>query len=235
MFALGIKTGMEKKFVDTVFSHTSELVFLRTFEDGSKCVVKLLEQNKQRQGQEYRIMKALCERTTIRVPKVIKHSQIEFLHEGKLYSEMIVMDYIPGSPIGVDMCYSKEEARSIALQAIDLVQAIHEAGFMHGDLRPQNFIWDGENLTLIDFGRSYEIEFHHNVKRETFQPGHEHVKTLCVEVPHPAFIRDNWETHSTPTYEYKALSRCLKHIVGKDLYKEFGASFDKFREEVLLL
>lgn len=58
-------------------------------------------------------MKALQDK--IRIPQVTKYAEIDLVYKNKTYSEMIVMEYVPGSAIGVDMIYSKEEGKKIAL------------------------------------------------------------------------------------------------------------------------
>lgn len=77
-------------FTDTIFAYTLELVFLRTFENGRKRVVKLLGENKERKGQEYRIMKAL--QGKVGIPRVVDYTEINFAHKNKVYSEMIAME-----------------------------------------------------------------------------------------------------------------------------------------------
>lgn len=107
--------------------------------------------------------------------------------------------------------------------------------FPHGDLHTRNFIWDGEKLTLIDFGRSYSIDLHQNIRRETFQPTSEHVRSLCTEPPYSSFVGDlhsDWERYSTVKHEYKDLALCLHHVIGRNLYKEVGPDLNKFRQVV---
>lgn len=136
------------KFVDEIISKHMDIVLLRTYEDGSKAIVKLIEKNKHRKGQEYRITKVLQE-ANVKVPKIQEYHEIN----DDRYSEMIIMEYIPGSSL--ERSFPQGEARRIALQMLDLVEKVHKTGYYHGDIRPGNFIWDGEELTIIDFGCSY--------------------------------------------------------------------------------
>ncbi|SOB74017.1 hypothetical protein BQ9231_00134 [Cedratvirus lausannensis] len=216
------------EYTDKLLHCTCDLVYLRTYEDGSQCIIKLLKQNQERKGQEYRIMKALYE-AGVRVPKIIRYEEVEVRRGWKSYTEMIVMECVPGETLQ-DVSIKKnlplhvrqenppdEETKRIALQMLDLVEKMHEAGYYHGDLHSANFIWDGTNLTLIDFGRAYSAEFHKNVKEETFQPTYEYARSLCKEVPHLVYMQDlayDWDFYSL--YEEQLLTNCICSFVGVD-------------------
>jgi serine/threonine protein kinase len=214
------------EYTDKLLKNTCDLVYLRTYEDGSQCIVKLIKQSQERKGQEYRIMKALHE-AGVSVPKIIRYEEVEVRRGWKHYTEMIVMEYIPGHTLQ-DVSIKKnlplhvrqenppdEETKKIALRMLDLVEKVHKTGYYHGDLHSANFIWDGENLTLIDFGRAYGAEFHKNLKEETFQPTYEHARTLCREVPHLVYLQDldcDWNFYSL--YEEQLLTNCIYAFVG---------------------
>lgn len=40
----------------------------------------------------------------------------------------------------------------IGIQALDRLRTLHSVGFAYRDMKPNNFMWDGVTLTLIDFG-----------------------------------------------------------------------------------
>jgi serine/threonine protein kinase len=77
--------------------------------------------------------------------------------------ELLGFEMLPGGWFGVAMEYlpSAErilESKNLAnhgekwLEDIDnVVTAFHAQGYVHGDLRPPNFIVDGETLLLVDF------------------------------------------------------------------------------------
>ena len=51
--------------------------------------------------------------------------------------------------------FSLNTTVSIGLDALDLLQRLHSTGFVHNDIKPDNFVIDlngNWNLNLIDFG-----------------------------------------------------------------------------------
>ena len=47
---------------------------------------------------------------------------------------------------------SLEEIRKIKNQAIEAIEALHAVGIVHQDIKLDNMVWDGQNLTVIDLG-----------------------------------------------------------------------------------
>lgn len=73
----------------------------------------------------------------------------------------IVEEFMPGSSLTVWLRKGKhvfcmDEIRSIALQLSDALTHFEQRGLVHGDLRPANVLYDGERVSLIDFGLSLE-------------------------------------------------------------------------------
>ncbi|QIN54431.1 protein kinase [Cedratvirus kamchatka] len=181
----------------SVLSSAYDVVFRATLTDGSTCIVKVLRENGERKGQEFRIMEAL--QGKVRIPRLLGYSEDLNILGGNFrkllpsrftYAEIIVMEDIKGKCLNEEMVFPEEERRMIASQMINLNEAMYEAGYCHGDLHPQNFIWDGENLTLIDFGSSYGIEFYQGINLETFVPTYQHAKTFCKEPPSDLFLEE---------------------------------------------
>nr|WIL03488.1 kinase domain protein [Cedratvirus plubellavi] len=181
----------------SVLSSACDVVFRATLADGSTCIVKVLRENRERKGQEFRIMKAL--QGKVRVPRILGYSEdISILGEKFrkvlssrfTYAEVIVMEDVKGECLNEEMVFAEEEGRRIALQMVDLNQAMYNAGYLHGDLHPQNFIWDGENLTLVDFGSSFSADFYQNVNLDTFVPTYQHAKTFSKEPPSDLFLEE---------------------------------------------
>ena len=88
--------------------------------------------------------------------------------------ELMAFERLPGGWIGIAMKYfpSAErilESKNLArygetwLKQINhIVTAFHGQGYVHGDLRPPNFIVNGETLLLVDFdwgGKEMEATF----------------------------------------------------------------------------
>ncbi|SHO33512.1 Hypothetical protein BQ3484_444 [Cedratvirus A11] len=142
------------QYTDTKLKSNGALVYLRTYEDGSKCIVKFIRDG----GEEYRIMQFLFNKG-IKVPKVLDYQQVDMVYGGERFTEMIIMEYVPGDDLR--RIFPREESKRIATQMIDLVEQVNNTGYQHGDLHSGNFIWDGKELTLIDFGCSYKKDDEH--------------------------------------------------------------------------
>nr|WIL04297.1 hypothetical protein Clen_367 [Cedratvirus lena] len=75
-------------------------------------------------------------------------------------------------------------------------------------------IWDGKELTLIDFGCSYGAEFWKNIERETFIETSRHAKSLCLEIPQKLMlsaIKYDWEFYSY--HEEFFLNNCVNRLL----------------------
>ena len=75
----------------------------------------------------------------------------------------IVMEYLHGETLAAKVARSRdglpvEEAVSYILQVCDALDVVHQAGYIHRDIKPQNIIHceDGR-LVLIDFGAAREF------------------------------------------------------------------------------
>lgn len=76
----------------------------------------------------------------------------------------IVEEFMPGSSLAFWLrkqrhVFGMQEIRSIGLQLLDALEHLEQRGIVHGDLRPANILYDGERVSLIDFGLSERIGF----------------------------------------------------------------------------
>lgn len=53
--------------------------------------------------------------------------------------------------------FSSDEMTRLAQQLLDALVMLHENGLVHGDLRPANILYDGERISLVDFGMSSSL------------------------------------------------------------------------------
>lgn len=72
-----------------------------------------------------------------------------------------VMDYIKGTSLAEQTRQQplpEEEARNVILQVLDALEAMHNAGIYHLDVKPGNIMRDDRgHCTLIDFGASKQL------------------------------------------------------------------------------
>lgn len=81
------------------------------------------------------------------IPKVV-----EFLN-----NKALILEFIPGhnlKEIRMKDRVEWREIRNIFLQLLDLISYLHKNGVIHGDIKPENIIYDRNNVYLIDFGSS---------------------------------------------------------------------------------
>ena len=87
-------------------------------------------------------------------PGIVKVNRFFEAH-GTAY---IVMEYLEGRSLA-KLCKDAEilnepRLRSILMPILDALEQVHDAGFLHRDIKPGNIVFRGDNITpvLIDFG-----------------------------------------------------------------------------------
>ena len=91
----------------------------------------------------------------------VAHPGVVRVHDVLLEDDgvWIVMEALPGQPLSVTIRergrLPVDEVVSIALHALSALQAIHEAGLVHRDVKPSNLqVCDADRVVLTDLGLS---------------------------------------------------------------------------------
>src|SRR6266496_3339331 len=74
---------------------------------------------------------------------------------------LLVMEYVEGTPLRATMqgkkSLSNDEFFNIGVQGLEGLNAAHEKGILHGDIKPENIMLTREGrIKILDFGRSEE-------------------------------------------------------------------------------
>ena len=77
-------------------------------------------------------------------------------------SPQLVMSFIQGNTLNNDLKHhailSWPTVRDIVLQVLDILSSVHQAGWIHCDLNPNNIIVRDKRVFLIDFGAAQQFE-----------------------------------------------------------------------------
>lgn len=80
----------------------------------------------------------------------------------------LVMDYLEGEDLATHLKRQPggrlpwRQAVTLLLPVLDGLRKVHEAGFMHRDLKPGNFYWTSDGLILLDFGAARQVTSDHS-------------------------------------------------------------------------
>lgn len=99
----------------------------------------------------------------VQADSVVRVHDVAALDDGTPY---IVMEFIDGADLGTILdprgALTVEEAITYAFHACQALVETHEAGIVHGDLKPENLIvtraGDGGRVKLLDFGLSKAVQ-----------------------------------------------------------------------------
>ena len=90
------------------------------------------------------------------------------VHDGRVYG---FLDYAEGSSVqsflhADDRKPGDASVLKYALQCLEAVQAVHDAGYLHGDIHTGNFLMKNDHVCLIDFGLTRPIRIMEEDRRK---------------------------------------------------------------------
>lgn len=148
---------------------------------------------------EFELLKSLSHPNIVTVYEMVADETEPFI--------FYVMEKIEGADLKQLPHPMKTEAiLEIALQLADALEELHKNGIIHRDIKPENMIWDGQKLTLIDFG----IASKNNPKNKALQG------TPAYMSPEQANLEPL--DHTTDIYSFGAVLYEL--FTGKPPYQE---------------
>jgi serine/threonine-protein kinase len=125
-------------------------------------------------------------------PKVVEHNTGNYLAtEDRLY---VVLEYIEGPTLseGVETsgALSANQAIAVVTGVLDVLDAYHQAGVGHRDIKPDNIILRGGECTapvLIDFGLTFNLK----EQADSLTPDFQQVGNRFLQLPEHAMFSAN--------------------------------------------
>lgn len=115
-----------------------------TYIDGKKCVKKVYKHDELHEGD---ILSSLDH------PNIIKPIGIKDTYILLPFYEKTLADYVEGIPYRI--------LKKMIVGLLKALEYLHSKDIIHGDIKQQNILMDGENLLLIDFTSSRRCTTHY--------------------------------------------------------------------------
>ncbi len=95
-------------------------------------------------------------RCLLRLPPGIGPRLLDLFRVGSR-DVVLVLEHIPGRPLAESRDLDAQHVAELALRFCQVLGHVHRAGWIHGDLRPANVLFDeAGNLRLLDFGFAHD-------------------------------------------------------------------------------
>ena len=145
---------MERKQLDSVLLREGEqfITYLITDEKGEKGILKLInpeylkyDERYEKVKEQFQFEKQLLNLLKIEgIPKYIDGGE-NFLHLSYISGENL-KKYVKMKELTLD------EIENIICSIGEIVNKLHRYRVIHCDIKPENILYDGEKISLIDFG-----------------------------------------------------------------------------------
>ena len=134
---------------------SSEVWSARQISTGNLCAVKIINPRLRRIQNDTRLAERFALEQSVRIehPNVVRT-----LDTGE---EWIAMEWLHGSTVRNLLRQSgpmsEQSVRRVVVQVANGLTAVHEAGFVHGDMQTRNIMMGGKKCKLFDFGITSRI------------------------------------------------------------------------------
>ncbi|MDI3473991.1 MAG: regulating kinase and related kinase [Candidatus Woesearchaeota archaeon] len=198
---------MEASFIgaEAVIKFDNDIVIKERIKKGYRNKELDKKLRKERTRTEYRILQKL-NNAGLPCPKPLEVDEEKAI---------IKMSRIRGSPLR-DII-NKKNVKSVSAELAKIVAAMHRIGIVHHDLTTSNFIADGNNIAVIDFGLSF---FSDKIEDKAVDI---HLLERAIESKHPeikeTFMNVFFETYSAAYDEGKEVLKRLKKVESRGRYK----------------
>jgi serine/threonine-protein kinase len=123
-------------------------VYLYESKDGKKLARKIFE-SKNTARQEKIIQKDLYHMGFSRIPKQLDHPSMSDIVT--VFAEYSIEEYL-----NIRGIHNKLSFTDMLVQMVDAVKEMHSHGFIHQNIKPENFRIMNNRVVLIDFGLAYK-------------------------------------------------------------------------------
>lgn len=152
----------------------------------------------------------------------LKHDSIPELlgviHKKSFYG--FILEYKQGDTIEsmlftLKHSFNKAEVYNIGLQLIRIIKYLHNNGVVHRDIRCANVLYDGNNISLVDFGLARFVDF------EQYKPDIDfsYLGDFLLYLLYSSFDKQK-SGHKLPWYEELTISAGQKQFLKKLLRLE---------------
>lgn len=123
--------------------------------NGHKCAIKAPKESQETNEREFNQQNKYIEREYYALPKLRHQNIVKLLDFGEYKGEnYLIEEFLNGQTLEKyqDNPLSENDAKKIILQIAKTIEFIHNSGFLHRDLSPDNVMQDGSSIKLFDLG-----------------------------------------------------------------------------------
>ncbi|EPZ34024.1 Serine/threonine-protein kinase domain-containing protein 4 [Rozella allomycis CSF55] len=128
---------------------------------------------------------------------------------------IIITDFFPnGDLLRPSKTFTQKQLQLIAAQSIVILKGLTDRNYLHLDIKPQNFVMDGEHLSLIDMETAIDLNLYDvPLRRGTFD---------TMSNPMFAFINGQRPAPYSPEFDMFSLAQTLLWVLVHNEFPELN-------------